>query len=99
MIWLIQFGYLCYKLIDKEEVDSSSSDIDSESGLENNKNGKKPKKKLTKLGKYSLYMIPYQLNEYKFIKKIHEYSNHRNWDDTLKDYKKEKYLCRIYKWY
>ena len=101
-----KFGYLCYKIPDNEENESSSSEIDSESGLEkekkedinikNKKNIKSTKKELIKLGKYSLYKIPFQQNEYDLIKKIHEENNHRNWEDTRKEFKKLRYYYRGY---
>ena len=91
---------------DKEDNELSSSEIDSDSGLEIEKKDdiklKKKKKailtkkELIKLGKYSLYKIPFQQNEYDLIKKIHVENNHRNWEDTLKEFKKRRYYYRGY---
>ena len=101
-----KFGYLCYKIPDKEENESSSSEMDSDAGLgaekkydinlKKEKSTKFSKKELIKRGKYSLYKIPFQQNEYDLIKKIHEENNHRNWEDTRKEFKKQRYYYRGY---
>ena len=96
-------GYLCYKIPDKEEDESTESENDSQD--ENNKiketkvklqSKKKSKKELIKCGQFSLYRILYQVNEYELIKNIHEQNNHRNWEDTRKEFKKLKYYYRGY---
>ena len=103
---LDKFGYLCYKIPDKEENESTSSEIDSDSEIEKEKkndvklknkiNSNYTKKELIKLGKYSLYKIPFQINEYDLIKKLHEENNHCNWEDTRKEFKKQGYYYRGY---
>ena len=99
-----KFGYLCYKLPDLDESSSNSSEdvsdeetkkiVDQNNKLE--KKNKKNKKELIKLGKYTLYKIPYQENEFELIKKIHVQKNHRNWEDTRKEMKKLRYYYKGY---
>ena len=48
------------------------------------------------MGKYSLYKIPFRENEYDLIKQIHQNINHRNWEDTRKEFKKQRYYYRGY---
>ena len=90
------FGYLCFKIPVKDVDESSSSEQNSEEELEinkklnsKNKNKHLSKKELIKIGKFSLYQIPFQVNEYDLIKTIHEKNNHRNWEDTRKEFKKK----------
>ena len=40
------------------------------------------KKDLLKRGLYTLYIIPYKIDEYKLIRDIHENIIHRNLEDT-----------------
>ena len=53
--------------------------------------------KITNLNKqnnlrdYSLYVIPYKINEFEFIKNIHERINLHNWNDTRKEFLKNRY--------
>ena len=47
-------------------------------------------------GLYSLYIVPFKINEYSLIRNIHENNNHRNWEDTRKEFKKQKYYYRGY---
>ena len=70
-----------------EEYDDISDEIHEN---KTNKN-KLTKKEIINAGKYSLYKIPYQCNEYDLIKDIHEKINHRNFDDTRKEFKKLRY--------
>ena len=97
-------GYLCYKKPDNNRGDDSFKD--SEDNLEkdksnkdiqnNNNNNILTKKELIKSGKYSLFKIPFKCNEYNLIKEIHEKINHRNIDDTRKEFKRLKYYYYRY---
>lgn len=74
-------GMLCFKIPDSDNDNDSSEKYDniSEEKHENKTiNNKLTKKDIIKAGKYSLYKIPYQCNEYELIKDINEKINHRN---------------------
>ena len=49
-----------------------------------------------KLGKYSLFRIPYKNDEFKLIRKIKIELNHRNWKDTKKVFKRLHYYYSGY---
>lgn len=97
-----KFGYLCFKLPNE---DSDSEDIyneeeekhEKQTSIQNNinrKDYKKIRREKFKKGEFSLYRIPYRQDEYQLIRKIHEENNHRNWEDTRKEFKKQKYYYR-----
>ena len=98
-------GFLCYKIPDYglgEDNSNSSNDEDKEE--ENNIEQPIRKKHIIKKNKqyyfekglYSLYVIPFKINEFTLIRNIHENNNHRNWEDTRKEFKKQKYYYRGY---
>ncbi len=97
-------GYICFKISDNKVKDKDSL-VRSFDSNNNNKNNhcnlndkidiKFSKKDLLKTGLYTLYLIPYKIGEYKLIRDIHENINHRNWKDTHKEMKRQRYYyCR-----
>ena len=96
-------GNLCYKIPgygDEEENSLNSKDNGNKKETKNLKSLKKSnirrKKEYIKKGLYTLYNIPFKVNEYDLIRDIHIKNNHRNWEDTRKEFKKLRYYYRGY---
>ena len=97
-------GYLCYKIpyygLGEDNSNSSSFEEKEEEIISEKHNKKKLSNKNKNFyfekGLYSLYIIPFKINEYTLIRNIHENINHRNWEDTRKEFKKQKYYYRGY---
>ena len=98
------FGNLCYKIPDYGEDDENSynseeNDFENENKKNINikhKTNKRKKQEYINKGLYTLYTIPFQVNEYNLIREIHIKNNHRNWEDTRKEFKKLRYYYRGY---
>ena len=96
-----KFDKLCYRLVDKEEVnDSFESNEDNKINIDKEKEIDKLSEKINKISlnkkrkkflkeeKYTLYEIPYKINEYNLIKDIHIELNHRSSEYVRKEIKK-----------
>ena len=69
-------GKLCIQLNFKKEEDSFSENSENENNNESDVDN------TVKSDNYILYEIPFRINEYELIRKIHEEINHRNAEDS-----------------